>query len=406
MARSLPRPLLHAAGGAGDHVAARHRAVRRRRGGRRSSSGCRRRRRRRRRAGVGRAGARRRAGSDRRRRRVAAVSARASRGGRTPCRPRTPSSASTGSSPRCRPGPLRERLQQLSGRLDDGIDESWRIARRGHEIVGAIGTDRHRVGASASSPSCAGRSARGTPTPSQAETIEALRGPAGLGRAARRRSPTAAATGCACSTPASTSWSPAPSRSASAPATPTCSATTSTASYRAGERCASPWRRPTGPTRRATGGRAATPDVRRDRPTHAAPSRRPSIEPAALEPRRRHRHGAVAGHRAGSASSCSATSSARPRSPTPTRSATRRRTSSTSCCSAACCRPRWCRCSRRSLERDDEESTNVVITVALVALAALTAVAVVAAPLIFGLYTLDPARRRRRRAVPRRSARC
>ena len=27
----------------------------------------------------------------------------------------------------------------MSGRLDDGIDESWRIAQRGHEIVGAIG---------------------------------------------------------------------------------------------------------------------------------------------------------------------------------------------------------------------------------------------------------------------------
>lgn len=35
-------------------------------------------------------------------------------------------------------GPLRDRLQRLSGRLDDGVDESWRIARRGHEIVGAI----------------------------------------------------------------------------------------------------------------------------------------------------------------------------------------------------------------------------------------------------------------------------
>jgi hypothetical protein len=38
-----------------------------------------------------------------------------------------------------KPGPLRERLEGLSGRLDDGIDESWRIARRGHEIVNAIG---------------------------------------------------------------------------------------------------------------------------------------------------------------------------------------------------------------------------------------------------------------------------
>jgi putative peptidoglycan lipid II flippase len=41
--------------------------------------------------------------------------------------------------------------------------------------------------------------------------------------------------------------------------------------------------------------------------------------------------------------------------------------------------------------RDDEESTNVVITVSLVLLAGITIVAVVAAPLIFGLYTLNPA---------------
>ena len=43
------------------------------------------------------------------------------------------------------------------------------------------------------------------------------------------------------------------------------------------------------------------------------------------------------------------------------------------------------------LEHDDEESTNVVITVTLVVLAAVTGVAVIAAPWIFGLYTLDPA---------------
>jgi putative peptidoglycan lipid II flippase len=43
------------------------------------------------------------------------------------------------------------------------------------------------------------------------------------------------------------------------------------------------------------------------------------------------------------------------------------------------------------LERDDDESTDVVITVAVAALAVLTTVAVLAAPLIFGLYTLAPA---------------
>jgi len=36
-------------------------------------------------------------------------------------------------------GPLRDRLDRLSQRLDDGLAESWRIARRGHEIVAAIG---------------------------------------------------------------------------------------------------------------------------------------------------------------------------------------------------------------------------------------------------------------------------
>src|SRR4029077_5057210 len=70
-------------------------------------------------------------------------------------------------------GPLRDRLQQLSGRLDDGIDESWRIARRGHEIVAAVGTidtasaQRERAELRASV-------GRATPTPSQAETAQAL----------------------------------------------------------------------------------------------------------------------------------------------------------------------------------------------------------------------------------------
>jgi hypothetical protein len=37
------------------------------------------------------------------------------------------------------PGPLRSRLEQLAGRLEAGVEESWRIARRGHELVAAIG---------------------------------------------------------------------------------------------------------------------------------------------------------------------------------------------------------------------------------------------------------------------------
>lgn len=37
-----------------------------------------------------------------------------------------------------RSGPLRDHLEQLSSRLDDGIEESWRIASRGNDIDGAI----------------------------------------------------------------------------------------------------------------------------------------------------------------------------------------------------------------------------------------------------------------------------
>ena len=42
------------------------------------------------------------------------------------------------------------------------------------------------------------------------------------------------------------------------------------------------------------------------------------------------------------------------------------------------------------VETDDEESTNVVITVAATLMVALTAIAVVAAPLVFRLYTITP----------------
>lgn len=41
------------------------------------------------------------------------------------------------------------------------------------------------------------------------------------------------------------------------------------------------------------------------------------------------------------------------------------------------------------VENDDDEATNVVISVSVVLMAALTAVAVIAAPLVFGLYTVN-----------------
>ena len=43
------------------------------------------------------------------------------------------------------------------------------------------------------------------------------------------------------------------------------------------------------------------------------------------------------------------------------------------------------------VEQDDDEATNVVLTVSVVLMGALTAVAVLAAPLIFGLYSVNVA---------------
>src|SRR4029078_674661 len=37
-----------------------------------------------------------------------------------------------------RPGPLRDRLAELSSRLGEGIEGSWRIACRGNDIDGAL----------------------------------------------------------------------------------------------------------------------------------------------------------------------------------------------------------------------------------------------------------------------------
>ncbi|NQY55242.1 MAG: hypothetical protein HRT86_01965 [Ilumatobacteraceae bacterium] len=37
-----------------------------------------------------------------------------------------------------RDGPLRERMTSIANRLDDGLDETWRIARRGNELDAAV----------------------------------------------------------------------------------------------------------------------------------------------------------------------------------------------------------------------------------------------------------------------------
>ena len=71
------------------------------------------------------------------------------------------------------PGPLRERLELMSGRLDDGVDESWRIARRGHEIGEAIGKI-DTVSAEAELADLRRQLGPDAPSPAHAQTIESL----------------------------------------------------------------------------------------------------------------------------------------------------------------------------------------------------------------------------------------
>ncbi len=69
-------------------------------------------------------------------------------------------------------GPLRQRLAALSNRLDEGVDESWRIAKRGHEIVGALEQiDTAGAAAEVAELEAAGNLVTGP----QAATIESLR---------------------------------------------------------------------------------------------------------------------------------------------------------------------------------------------------------------------------------------
>ena len=68
-------------------------------------------------------------------------------------------------------GPLRQRLTDLSARLDEGIDESWRIAKRGHEIVAALG----QIDTNAATAELAELESGGVVGGPQAATIESLR---------------------------------------------------------------------------------------------------------------------------------------------------------------------------------------------------------------------------------------
>ena len=98
-------------------------------------------------------------------------------------------------------GPLRSRLATLSGRLDDGVDESWRIAKRGHEIVEA--RDKSTPPAPRpSSPSWKPPRAAGAAHKRRRSSRSALNW---LPPSACRRSPHGVGIDSGCSTPASTS---------------------------------------------------------------------------------------------------------------------------------------------------------------------------------------------------------
>jgi hypothetical protein len=70
-------------------------------------------------------------------------------------------------------GPLKERLGDLASRLDDGVAESWRIARRGNDISGALAR-LDTVSAQAELAELRAATGNAMPQRSMAKTIEAL----------------------------------------------------------------------------------------------------------------------------------------------------------------------------------------------------------------------------------------
>ncbi|HEX4982427.1 MAG TPA: hypothetical protein VFV63_12035 [Ilumatobacteraceae bacterium] len=70
-------------------------------------------------------------------------------------------------------GPLKDRLSDLASRLDDGVAESWRIARRGNDISGALAR-LDTVSAQAELAELRLATGNAIPERSTAKTIEAL----------------------------------------------------------------------------------------------------------------------------------------------------------------------------------------------------------------------------------------
>lgn len=78
-------------------------------------------------------------------------------------------------------GPIRERLTEIGQRLDDGLQETWRVARRGHNLMAARrGIDAAGISAELAQAEAI---AAGTADPRAGQTVAALR--AQLGSAQR-----------------------------------------------------------------------------------------------------------------------------------------------------------------------------------------------------------------------------
>jgi hypothetical protein len=74
-------------------------------------------------------------------------------------------------------GPLRDRLAGLAERLDEGIDESWQIARRGNEITDALSgldTSKAQLELHQLDEAIASRGEHHQPTQSETRTRQAL----------------------------------------------------------------------------------------------------------------------------------------------------------------------------------------------------------------------------------------
>ena len=70
------------------------------------------------------------------------------------------------------PGPLRDKLADIGQRIDAGVQECWRVARRGNELVDAI-SNLDAVHARQELET-AKRAAKATPGDAQTQTVEAL----------------------------------------------------------------------------------------------------------------------------------------------------------------------------------------------------------------------------------------